>query len=762
MIMQGSSRVPGRRTTVAGLLLAVVLAFPPALEAAAGRFVFVHGPVYVAGRDAPPRRAVAGSPVEAGQVVNTHAGARAQMRFADGTVISLGGSTSFYVDAYASGGDDERGVFSLIRGGLRFVTGAIARKSRHAFRLESPLATIGIRGTDCFTWLDGGGQVAGCNVDPANPADEGADLITPLGTFPLLPGGPLGIVREGEAPRELDIKAALDLLAEAGEAADRASSRPARRRNLLRIEDLADLIEDPDRGFELPKLLQRSGDVAGFVLASGSPLQDALHGYRYVTAGPLGDGFTLVVLGPDAPSGPTREGWRWTRWPPAIADAPWVQVPQAVGPLIERDDAATTEALGGDFVVYQPLIQDPASFRVGEGLFLFTPGGDVNVAGAAAGVTALPGGADIGLFDVPDHLIVRDISMFRSGDEAVLLYAGDDESPAPPAEPYLGLTLARGGRLSDRWRLYGGATTSDSHQDFVHGRPWGFAAGDLTDTDGMRPAFNLASGFTAGPAAIGSGFAFGAHVLAGGQFSETFQNGGLGGAGPNDGFSIKVIDLRGDPFAGERLAIETFSSSRAPVCGAVCSFDSLGALPAISESTVGVVLNRFNANWVLEVGGVPRVVNGPIDLAYAAEITPRANLPGTGIGLYGGLLAQLAPFHNRAGTGRWDRLAFTVDFGLARITAADVAGSFGPGQTFALGFDTLFPASGIITPEGTAQPFLRGTMSPALGGADTTAFGHAPLFFNGPDGGALTVIFSIQNANATSTNSITGGAVLGR
>lgn len=91
------------------------------------------------------------SPVYQGDTLITGVGGKAQVRFIDGTIMTLMADTSFRVDKYSmqARGDDRNAVStSLIKGGLRSITGSIAKQSPEAFKVETDIATIGIRGTD--------------------------------------------------------------------------------------------------------------------------------------------------------------------------------------------------------------------------------------------------------------------------------------------------------------------------------------------------------------------------------------------------------------------------------------------------------------------------------------------------------------------------------------------------------------------------------------------------------------------------------------
>jgi hypothetical protein len=76
---------------------------------------------------------------------------------ADGGLIALKPSTEFVIDDFSYAGSDadtgsaenpDRSFFSLVKGGFRSITGAVGQKDKSAYRVRTPVATIGIRGTD--------------------------------------------------------------------------------------------------------------------------------------------------------------------------------------------------------------------------------------------------------------------------------------------------------------------------------------------------------------------------------------------------------------------------------------------------------------------------------------------------------------------------------------------------------------------------------------------------------------------------------------
>jgi hypothetical protein len=119
---------------------------PAALPAAT--LEFVQGAVSVRSPAGASRVAQRGTVVNNGETIETQSG-RAQMRMVDGAYISLQNDTTLRLDNYrvASATEAESGFMSLVRGGLRTVTGLIGRNTKQNYRLQTATATVGIRGT---------------------------------------------------------------------------------------------------------------------------------------------------------------------------------------------------------------------------------------------------------------------------------------------------------------------------------------------------------------------------------------------------------------------------------------------------------------------------------------------------------------------------------------------------------------------------------------------------------------------------------------
>jgi FecR protein len=155
------------------LIAAVLAAFPLSGYAApAARVDFSVGNVTALGANGKSRALAKGAQVEPGDTVSTNGG-RAQLRFTDGAFVSLQPQSEFRIDEYKFDGKtdgSEKGMFSLLKGGLRTITGLVGRVNKKNYQITTSIATIGIRGTeytlqfdDSITGTVGEGEIEVCN-----------------------------------------------------------------------------------------------------------------------------------------------------------------------------------------------------------------------------------------------------------------------------------------------------------------------------------------------------------------------------------------------------------------------------------------------------------------------------------------------------------------------------------------------------------------------------------------------------------------------
>lgn len=148
-----------RRLAALGLLLvlSILVSFSAlATTDGAGRVLFTAGDVSLVrnGVELPPRRDAL---VEAGDILATGQDGYIQIRMHDSGFISLRPNSRLTISEYVFTPDaplQNRVKLELHQGVLRSVTGQAGQLNKEGFRLNTPVAAIGIRGTDFTTYTD--------------------------------------------------------------------------------------------------------------------------------------------------------------------------------------------------------------------------------------------------------------------------------------------------------------------------------------------------------------------------------------------------------------------------------------------------------------------------------------------------------------------------------------------------------------------------------------------------------------------------------
>ncbi|MGH8441382.1 MAG: FecR family protein, partial [Nevskiaceae bacterium] len=161
--------------------LALMLA-PVVAHAAAGQVLFALGRVEIQ-RGGQTFTAQRQAPVEVGDTIRTGPTGMAQVRLKDGALLSLRYGSAMVIEEFrmpaaapapaaatpgpiapsGTTGAGGRSVLRLLRGAFRTVTGLIGKSAADSYNVVTPVATIGIRGTDY--------SAAYCNSDCGTTPD---------------------------------------------------------------------------------------------------------------------------------------------------------------------------------------------------------------------------------------------------------------------------------------------------------------------------------------------------------------------------------------------------------------------------------------------------------------------------------------------------------------------------------------------------------------------------------------------------------------
>ena len=131
----------------AALGLAVSALGPGSAWAQAGHVVLVQGAVWI-DRQGERLAAQQQSPIQPADSLTTAVGATAYVRLADGSLLVLRGGSTLLISELQLESEPVRVRFHLVGGELRFQSGQTLQQQPDAFRVNTPVAAVGIRGTD--------------------------------------------------------------------------------------------------------------------------------------------------------------------------------------------------------------------------------------------------------------------------------------------------------------------------------------------------------------------------------------------------------------------------------------------------------------------------------------------------------------------------------------------------------------------------------------------------------------------------------------
>jgi len=140
-----------KAVSFAALAVSIFAVSPAATQAApskAGKVLFVKGITTAQQPGAGARIVGRGQPLFERDLLSTGTNSYAVIRLADGSRMTLRPATRFRIDKLRAERGTGSALLSLFKGGLRAITGFISKRAANAYRLVTPIATIGIRGTE--------------------------------------------------------------------------------------------------------------------------------------------------------------------------------------------------------------------------------------------------------------------------------------------------------------------------------------------------------------------------------------------------------------------------------------------------------------------------------------------------------------------------------------------------------------------------------------------------------------------------------------
>lgn len=139
------------------------------LKNPAGKVIYAIGEVWAATAGGKKRRLHKGDKIYSKDIIITKKYSLAQLRMIDKGFISINARSQFKIEFFELGKtkDQDRGIFHLLKGGFRAITGIIGKRKRGSYKVKTVVGTIGIRGTDYTARI--------CNDDCGAPLGDSSD-----------------------------------------------------------------------------------------------------------------------------------------------------------------------------------------------------------------------------------------------------------------------------------------------------------------------------------------------------------------------------------------------------------------------------------------------------------------------------------------------------------------------------------------------------------------------------------------------------------
>jgi len=173
------------------LLVIFLISFAPLSYAAegglpvpVGRVVWVKGTLKAEMPNKEVRTLQRASIIYLSDILTTDDKSQAQIVFTDNSLMTFRPTTTFVIKEYhfnpnAKGKSAGKYIMNLIEGGFRTITGLIAKKNPNDYQINTPVATIGVRGTDFSIYFqDGNLYMARYEGSPCMSGGSGSLCLT--------------------------------------------------------------------------------------------------------------------------------------------------------------------------------------------------------------------------------------------------------------------------------------------------------------------------------------------------------------------------------------------------------------------------------------------------------------------------------------------------------------------------------------------------------------------------------------------------------
>lgn len=183
--------------------------------AAIGRVAFASGDARIerhVGGHTVHIKAEKGTELLVGDALQTGPQSRLQWKMADDAIVAINSNSEFVIRDFntSTAKSQGRAFYSLLKGGLRMLSGLIGKGAPDAFSLSTPTATMGIRGTilEVYIITDADG-----NVQTVFKTDSGRIFVESNGKITEVAAGDDPLVTEANKTPTTATQAQIDAIA---------------------------------------------------------------------------------------------------------------------------------------------------------------------------------------------------------------------------------------------------------------------------------------------------------------------------------------------------------------------------------------------------------------------------------------------------------------------------------------------------------------------------------------------------------------------